>query len=129
MARKKIAEIISFSSQMMEDEYKTGNQEQANMVYEMSKTKIKSMRVVFGRPYLFRHLDGCDHIIIFKDLRILTENQTNDPTKKDKYPLVVFEGRMRRRKCDGCRIKFAEWVSLNDPLKSGKHLYVCAPCH
>lgn len=65
------------------------------------------MRVVFGRPYLYRHLDGCDHIIIFKDLRILTENQGTDPLKKDKYPLVVFEARMRRRKCEGCKIKFA----------------------
>lgn len=73
----------------------------------MGKVKLKNLRVVYGRPYLYRHLEGCDHLIIFKDLRILTEHQVNDPTKKDKYPLVVFEGRMRRRKCEGCKIKFA----------------------
>lgn len=35
---------------------------------------------------------------------------------------------MRRRKCDGCRIKYADWVSLNDPLKLGKHAYFCKEC-
>ncbi len=36
----------------------------------MNKLFIKNLRVVFGRPYLFRHLDGCDHMIVFKDLRL-----------------------------------------------------------
>ena len=36
---------------------------------------------------------------------------------------------MRKRKCDGCRSKYAEWVSLNDPLKAGKHTYLCKECH
>ena len=98
-------------------------------LFEMAKTRLKNLRVVFGRPYIYRHLEGCDHIIIFKDLRILTEHQLSDPTRKDKYPLVVFEGRMRRRKCEGCRSKFADWVSLNDCLKGGKHIYLCAGCH
>jgi len=43
--------------------------------------------------------------------------------------LAVFEGRMRRRKCDGCRTKFADIVSLNDGLKGGKHMYLCQNCH
>jgi len=38
-------------------------------------------------------------MIVFKDLRVLQKNQNFDPIKKDKYPLVVFEGRMRKRKC------------------------------
>jgi hypothetical protein len=36
---------------------------------------------------------------------------------------------MRRRKCDGCRVKYADEVSLNDPLKAGKHAYLCRECH
>ena len=38
----------------------------------MGSTKMKELRVIFGRPYLFRHLEGCDHTIVFKDLRILS---------------------------------------------------------
>ena len=64
--------------------------EHSHAIYEMAKTKVKSLRVVFGRPYLFRHLEGCDHIIIFKDMHILAENQTSEPIRKDKYPLAVF---------------------------------------
>lgn len=98
-------------------------------IFEQGKVKLKNLRVVFGRPYLYRHLEGCDHVFIFKDLQLLGETQPTLPLKRDKYPLVVFEGRMRRRKCEGCKGKFAEWVSLNDPLKQGKHLYLCTACH
>ena len=90
-ARKKIEELIAFSSQSQAP--------QMLKMMEMGKAKIKNLRVVYGRPYFYRHLEGCDHTIIFKDLRILTEYQASDPVKRDKYPLAVFEGRMRRRKC------------------------------
>ena len=56
----------------------------------MGKTKVNNLRVIFGRPYIYRHLDGCDHLLIFKDLRVLTEYQVSDPVKKNKYPLLVF---------------------------------------
>ena len=94
----------------------------------MGRVKIKNLRVVFGRPYLYRHLEGCDHIIVFKDLRVLSDTHLPDLVKKERYPLVVFEGRMRRRKCEGCKINFAELVSLSDQLKGGKHLYLCKGC-
>lgn len=87
-AHKKIDEIIAFSNHNLEEDgMKT---EHSHAIYEMAKTKVKSLRVVFGRPYLFRHLEGCDHIIIFKDMHILAENQTSEPIRKDKYPLAVF---------------------------------------
>ena len=95
----------------------------------MSKFKLKNLRVVYGRPYLFRHLEGCDHIIIFKDMHILAEGQGYEPALRSIYPVMAFEGRMRKRKCEGCRSRYADKVSLNDPLKSGKHLYLCKECH
>jgi hypothetical protein len=45
--------------------------------FQMSQTELKSLRVIFGRPYLFRHLGGCDHTIVFKDLRLYSRN--NNP--------------------------------------------------
>jgi hypothetical protein len=90
LAKKKIEDIIAFSTQNMDDDFAVEHHPHNNLVYEMAKTKIKNLRVVYGRPYLYRHLEGCDHIIIFKDLRILTENQINDPIRKDKYPLAIF---------------------------------------
>ena len=35
---------------------------------------------------------------------------------------------MRRRKCEGCKSVFSDVVSLSDPLKGGKHLYLCNQC-
>jgi hypothetical protein len=127
VARKKVEEIIAFSTQNFDEEEPHPQPQHA--ILEMNKAKLKSLRVVFGRPYLFRHLEGCDHIVIFKDLHLLAEGQTHEPALRSRYPLVVFEGRMRKRKCDGCRGKYADRVSLNDPLKGGKHLYLCKECH
>jgi hypothetical protein len=124
-ARKKVEDIIAFSQQAHEGSHP----EPPLRLLEMGKSRLKHLRVVFGRPYVYRHLEGCDHVLIFKDLHLLTEGQSRDPVGKEKYPLVVFEGRMRRRKCEGCRCRFAEWVSLSDPLKGGKHLYLCGDCH
>ena len=57
---------------MKMSEQVTSQQARPLAAVEMSKAKIKNLRVVFGRPYLFRHLEGCDHTIVFKDLRILS---------------------------------------------------------
>jgi hypothetical protein len=55
----------------------------------MNHTELKNLRVVFGRPYLFRHMNGCDHMIVFKDIRLFDKNGI-DPDIKKKYPFMVF---------------------------------------
>jgi snRNA-activating protein complex subunit 3 len=50
----------------------------------MHETRVKDLMIVIGQPYLYRHDDNCDHIIIFHDFRLF--NGKNDPLFKDVYP-------------------------------------------
>ena len=41
--------------------------------FSMSNIELKHLRVIFGRPYLFRHIGGCDHMIVFKDIKLFSK--------------------------------------------------------
>ena len=56
----------------------------------MNNIDIKSLRIVFGRPYLFRHMNGCDHMVVFKDIKLFSKTNGIEPDNKKKYPLMVF---------------------------------------
>lgn len=90
----------------------------------MNLTEIKNLRVVFGRPYLFRHLGGCDHMIVFKDIRLYDKNSIDADIRR-KYPFMVFESKMKRRKCEGCELNFAAFICVGDKLKNGHTSYLC----
>lgn len=32
----------------------------------MESVQMADLRVIFGHPYMYRHLGGCDHIVIFR---------------------------------------------------------------
>lgn len=69
----------------------------------MKKISLQDLRVIFGEVYIFRHLGGCDHMIVFKEARLFTEgNPLNDILEKWRYPIISFESKMKRKKCDGC---------------------------
>ena len=36
----------------------------------MKKVTFNDLRVVFGEVYLYRHLGGCDHMIVFQEARL-----------------------------------------------------------
>lgn len=89
---------------------------------------IDDLRVIFGSPYVYSHLDGCDHIVIFKEARLFMGNDSVssfEAPEKSSYPVRVFESKMKRKKCEGCGDKFAVVASLSDPLKKGENLFLC----
>lgn len=56
-------------------------------------------------------------------------SQYNDILQIDKYPITVYESKMKRRKCEGCGVYFCDYAVLGDPHKSnGQNLYVCGEC-
>lgn len=131
-ARQKIEEVIGFVNKNQEKEYYMGEETEMKSSpskSDMSKASLSGLRVVFGRPYLYRHLEGCDHMVIFKDLRLFSPSSATDPNRKAVYPLVVFESKMKKRRCEACKAQFSSVVSLADPLKNRKTLYLCEECH
>ena len=39
-------------------------------IYEMKKITFNDLRVIFGEVYLYRHMGGCDHMIVFQEARL-----------------------------------------------------------
>lgn len=54
---------------------------------------------------------------------------TLDLRDSKSYPINVYEKRLKRRKCEGCDIRFATLIVLDDKMKNGEHGYYCDLCH
>lgn len=72
----------------------------------MNDIKLGDLRVIFGHPYLYRHLGGCDHMICFREARIFMKNDEyqHDVVERAVYPYEVFESKMKKKRCDGCQL-------------------------
>ncbi len=71
----------------------------------MEKFLLQDLKIQLGKPYLFRHMKECDHMIIFNNIRLIIYKISIDlfyfffllrlwghdlPQKKDSYPLRIF---------------------------------------
>jgi hypothetical protein len=63
-------------------------------------------------------------MVVFKDIRLYNKNGI-DPDIKKKYPFVVFESKMKKRKCEGCESSFASLACVGDKLKNCQNSYLC----
>ncbi len=63
-------------------------------------------------------------MIVFKDIRLYDKNGI-DPDIRRKYPFIVFESKMKKRKCEGCENSFAVFVCVGDKLKNGQSSCLC----
>lgn len=93
----------------------------------MERTRVEELRVEVGQPYVYRHLLGCDHMIIFNQVRLL--DSATDLRDSREYPINIYEKKLKRRRCDGCDRKFATLIVLDDRMKNGEHGYYCDRCH
>ena len=95
--------------------------------FNMETTRLKNLRVEIGRPYVWRHLRGCDHMVVFSEVRLYDSDI--DISLRSEYPINVFQKKINRRRCEGCKKHFAKIVAQVDRNKNGEDLYLCAGCH
>ena len=91
----------------------------------MQQTCFKDLDIRLGYPYLFCHQGNCEHIIVFNDMRVITED---DPQLQKSYPYKVNEAGKRRRKCSVCNIHFIKWMTVNDSLAFEDPSFFCEKC-
>jgi len=48
------------------------------------ETQLLDLEVVFGEPYIFKHLRGCEHLIVFSDIRFAQPH-----ISLDCYPKII----------------------------------------
>ena len=98
---------------------------------DMNKTKIEDIPLRIGYPYIFRHIDSCDHVIILNDIRVSDkyDNILKSDEKEDKA-IVTYQKKLKRKKCDACQFYYAKFISINDIVKGNVNnaLFLCDYC-
>ncbi len=101
----------------------------SNEIYDevsMGEKKINEINFRIGYPYLFRHIDHCDHMIMLTDIRYLDKCDRFDDENKC---FVTFQKKLKRRICDACSFYYAKFISINDKITPDyKVLFYCESC-
>lgn len=138
--------------------YSSGKFSPSEVYDEISMNDYTLNEIYFriGYPYLYRHIDYCDHMIMLIDVRIsdlydkfIEENQDSNGEGVDENnicernassskSLVTYQKKLKRRLCDGCVFYYAKFISINDRIggdsntlingSSNKVLFFCEFC-
>ena len=68
----------------------------------MNNIKIEDIPLRIGYPYIFRHIDSCDHVIILNDIRVM--DKYDNFREKDEKAIVTYQKKLKRKKCDEIHI-------------------------
>ncbi|KAG0375585.1 small nuclear RNA activating complex, polypeptide 3 [Mortierella sp. AD032] len=93
----------------------------------MHDTKIQDLAIRLNQPYLFVHQGDCEHILMFRDLRLFS--QRHDDLNRLSYPLQVFKDKPTSHMCRMCRINKAYYVTVDDRLAGETPCYFCEQCY
>ena len=94
----------------------------------MSNIQIEDIPLRIGYPYIFRHSDYCDHVIILNDIRVM--DKYDNFREKDEKAVVTYQKKLKRKKCDACQFYYAKFISINDIVKGNVNnaLFLCDYC-
>ena len=82
---------------------------------------INSLVIRFGWPYVFIHLQKCEHLVRFIGARLII-NRNNIIT----YPVLV-QAPPSPVYCDACQTHLSQWV-VSDRLLPKKYMFFCQSC-
>ncbi|KAG0278779.1 small nuclear RNA activating complex, polypeptide 3 [Linnemannia gamsii] len=88
---------------------------------------IQDLSVRLNQPYLFVHQGDCEHILMFRDVRLY--NQRHDDLNRLSYPLQVYKGKTTSHMCRMCNINKAFYVTVDDRLAGETPCYFCEQCY
>ncbi|KAF9550288.1 small nuclear RNA activating complex, polypeptide 3 [Mortierella hygrophila] len=93
----------------------------------MHDSQIQRLSVRLNQPYLFVHQGDCEHILMFRDLRLFS--QRHDDLNRLSYPLQVYKGKTTSHMCRMCKINKAFYVTVDDRLAGETPCYFCEQCY
>ena len=85
---------------------------------------MDQLSIRYGYPYVFRHLDDCEHLVVFTDARLMAPD---DPQNVTDYPLV----RMAPPEiiyCDACEAYPSHWIVDDPEFCPTKWTHFCKVC-
>ena len=94
----------------------------------MNNVHIEDIPFRIGYPYIFRHIESCDHVIILNDIRIM--DKYDNFSEKDDKAIVNYQKKLKRKKCDACQFYYSKFISINDIVVGNVNnaLFLCDYC-
>ena len=96
--------------------------------FNMNNVCIEDIPLRIGYPYIFRHIESCDHVIILNDIRVM--DKYDNFNEKDNKAIVTYQKKLKRKKCDACNFYYAKFISINDIVVGNVNnaLFLCDYC-
>lgn len=93
----------------------------------MENTRFDELTVQLGYPYVYVHQGGCEHLMVFTDLR-LHDWRTDPPADSGRYPLLVGTVPRPSRYCSLCDLNAARWIVLDNQRLPYDPFFFCEDC-
>lgn len=91
----------------------------------MQDKTFRDLNFRLGYPYLFCHQGNCEHLMVFNDMRLISED---DPQKVESYPLKTLVLLPRHKRCSICNIHLIKWMTKNDEMAFEDPSFFCDKC-
>jgi len=92
----------------------------------METTRLDSLSLRLGYPYLYVHQGNHEHLMSFVDIRLLS---STDPQKVTDYPLIRALGNQAAKFCMVCQASVAVWVTMNNIRVPEDPFFFCGLCY
>jgi len=94
---------------------------------DMAATTFAQLRVRVGASYAFLHQGDCEHRVVVTDIRLFSPGE--DEADRRKYPRLVCQSRVSRRKCAICNLFAATLVTYGDERAPSSPAFWCQRCY
>ncbi|XP_051156337.1 snRNA-activating protein complex subunit 3 [Leptopilina boulardi] len=91
----------------------------------MEETRIDSLKVKFGFPWVYQHQGNCEHLIVFGDARLLN---LNDDLAVSSYPRIHRIKPYINRYCMTCGIFSVRWITTDNERLPHDPCFFCESC-
>lgn len=92
---------------------------------DMSQIQLCELNLRLSALYLFCHLGNCQHVISVQEMRTL---DAEDNLNRHLYPLLVYEPKIKRRRCGVCELYSAKAVVYGDKRAPQNPFLFCDSC-
>ncbi|KAI9249655.1 snRNA-activating protein of 50kDa MW C terminal-domain-containing protein [Sporodiniella umbellata] len=92
----------------------------------MADVVLENITIELERPFAFIHGEACEHMFMFKDMRLLSPNEDE---VLEEFPKTIGTVKYVRYKCSMCTIFPSSYVTTGDVLSGCSPCYFCEKCY
>ena len=94
----------------------------------MEETRFEDLTIQLGYPYLYFHQGNCEHLLVFKDVRLYDWRIDPSPNDSDVFPQLVGTVRKLNYFCNLCDLNSAKWMVFENNRLPSSPFFFCENC-